>query len=1034
MKRKLLRAKAPFFSGTVLVKILVLAVGYFFLGKYGLAFAPLDAGITPVWLPAGLALGALLYFGYNLWPGVFLGSLAVNFAISQSWGFSITAAVGNTGSILLSVILLKKYFYIKKTIEDSQHLVGFVVVGVFFTSFASAVIGASGAAFFSPVSEGFALVNKAIYTWWLGDAMGILLLVPLVFTFQPSIDYFFSKENKLASISGFLTLCVLAGLAGLSSFDIMTGSGISGMLIAFTLSPLLIWMAIGYGGFGASIGSLIIAFCMLYAAKVSQNQALIDSFLANWAIAGLGMTGALFLGVICMERKRFERNTSKALKEVEHSKKLYHAIINTSPDWIFAKDRDFRYIMANASFAKALGKSTDELIGKTEVEVGIPTEIVYGDVSQKIRGVRDDDMRVLSGETIQVLNEKMILPNGKEYIATSRKLPLKDHNNEIVAVLYFSQDITSKKRAAEALMKSEAQNTAILNAVPDTIIHVNRQGKFLDVKANRDESMFEANDRLIGSSIRENFPDQVRDQFMGCLSQISRNKRTDTLEFKLEKPSGWKYFEARLSYVDLESALIIIRDRTESILSKEKLLNAKNYAEQLNHELLDTNERLKDSINETKALAEKTKVADQAKSAFLAMMSHEIRTPLNGIIGFSELLTTTQLDDQQRKFAETISRSSENLLTILNDILDFSKIEAGKMELDNHPFNVKEIVHGVVELLSPNAKSKNLSLTCQITDDVPEVILGDKSRVRQILLNLVNNAIKFTDKGSITISVDCNNTNSSTLPMLEFTVTDTGIGISPNSLPKLFQSFSQLDSSTTRTYGGSGLGLAICKKLVEMMEGEISVKSSPNKGSSFTFIFPVVEEKVLPAEPVQKVTQSGLQPVMEVSQAVRAPREDTEVPFLIGKAFSDAYPLNILVIDDNKVNRKVASMILHRIGYDPAFAVNGSDALNVLNEKKNIDLILMDIQMPVMDGYETTRRIKTDPDLKHIYIIALSAHAMKSDREKGILEGMDDYLTKPAKLKDIKSALVRAVQFIREEKKIRKTRGGIPISGAEGGT
>ena len=401
-------------------------------------------------------------------------------------------------------------------------------------------------------------------------------------------------------------------------------------------------------------------------------------------------------------------------------------------------------------------------------------------------------------------------------------------------------------------------------------------------------------------------------------------------------------------YVTFRLSLAARRARRRDRIVRRKLAHAKSQAE---------------------VQAERAESGSRAKSEFLAMMSHEIRTPMNGVLGFANLLMDTRLDSEQREFVENIRCSGDALLTIINDVLDYSKIEAGKLSVDNMEFNLRSVCGEVRSLLQPSATAKGLVLNLHFAPSTPENLIGDPVRVRQILLNLVGNAIKFTTSGSVSIEVSPVDPDR-----VRVNVIDTGIGVAAGQLEKLFERFTQGDASITRRYGGTGLGLAISKKLITLMGGEISARSEAGKGSVFWFTLPV-------RAPLNSSTRSTL-PMPPAAPPPPAPGS--------GKG-------RILLVEDNVVNQKVAMHMLVKMGFDVDLAADGRQALDRLATVR-YDAVLMDCQMPEMDGYQATSHIR-DPSSAvrdhDVPVIAMTANAFAEDRERCIAAGMNDFLSKP---------------------------------------
>ena len=529
----------------------------------------------------------------------------------------------------------------------------------------------------------------------------------------------------------------------------------------------------------------------------------------------------------------------------------------------------------------------------------------------------------------------------------------------------LTAEIAARKQTEEELKERESTFQTLLESASEGIVIVSEQGVIKMVNARLLSLFGYSRNELLGQAIEMLVPPrwakQHREDRIRFVEQPINRPMGTALDIIAQCKDGSEIrVDISLSHIYTRQGLIVmafIADVSERRQIEKDLARARDQAME----------------------------ASRLKSEFLATMSHEIRTPMNSIIGISELLLETGLNNEQEKLARLVKDAGANLLNIINDILDTSKIEAGKLHLEYIDFDLWSEIETVTTMMKTKAEEKQIALIAQVASDVPRRVHGDPGRLRQVLINLLSNAIKFTLEGTVELHIALENMDARQATVF-FSVKDTGVGIPASVQSQLFQPFVQADGSTTRKFGGTGLGLAICRKLLELMDGKIGVKSQEGKGSTFWFTVPygLAHEEDLPKNVQQSHQPTGYFPCQKA-----------------GKSSS-----KILLVEDNEVNTLIALKNLERLGYCADRAANGREALEALR-RHPYSLVLMDCQMPEMDGFDATRAIRANEQQNggHIPIVAMTANAMAEDKERCLAVGMDDYISKPIDRKLLASIL-----------------------------
>ena len=486
-----------------------------------------------------------------------------------------------------------------------------------------------------------------------------------------------------------------------------------------------------------------------------------------------------------------------------------------------------------------------------------------------------------------------------------------------------------------------------------------------------------------GSRLEDHF-NILRPNLVSRRFQSIESHRNTTFELEA-KSSAFRLFGPLIYGGQPDTWLLLASPRLNGIdelraiapAEAKSFADAKPGLELHSRELVHRNQELTDALA---AMA-----ASELKNGFIANLSHEMRTPISGVIGLTEMVLDSQLTSDQRENLEAVKTSAESLLVLLNDILDFSKVEAGKLDIDTSPFSLRRTLRGVLKLLYVRSAGKAVDLSLSVAEEIPDCLEGDAGRLRQILTNLVGNAIKFTERGSVTIAVDTE-TRAADQVIARFSITDTGIGIPPDKLALIFEPFRQADDSISRKYGGTGLGLSISSRLVELMGGSLEVSSQPGRGSTFSFTLPLRVDRPAGCGVLNEST----------------PQFDT--------CASDIAGLKVLLAEDHLVNQKIAVRLLEKQGCSVTAVATGVEALQAV-ANDHFDLVLMDVQMPEMDGLAATASIRAAEQggSEHLPIVAITAHALQGDRTRFLASGMDGYISKPIRSLELLEAIRSAI-------------------------
>ncbi len=641
------------------------------------------------------------------------------------------------------------------------------------------------------------------------------------------------------------------------------------------------------------------------------------------------------------QREKSTKHREGALKKLEtaykDSEKKYWELINLLPLGIFEYDLNGRITHCNPM---GLG-----IMGYTQEDIENNVAILNVVAPEELEKAKARMAKVLSGQEVEGEEYTAVRKSGNTFPVMLYSYPI-FAEDKVIGVRGVAFDLSKTKKMEMQLQEILTRYEIMLNSMPDIIFRFDKHGRFIDYHANSKEKLILSPEEFMGKSILDvALPEDIKKTGFKKMQEALETGDIVTDEMAFEGPDGIKYYEARYIPIGKDEILDIIRDITDRKQDEENLRKAKEKAEQ----------------------------ANKIKSEFISNISHEIRTPLNSIIGFSEMLTSHLEEPRLKEYAGAIRSAGDSLLMLINDILDLSKIEAGRLDLSLEPVDLRAVITEVSQIFAVKIARKNLDFVVDVQDEVPESLMLDKIRIRQVLFNLIGNAVKFTQKGYIRLIVRLTDLKKGKGKLgLLIIVEDSGIGIPEESHESIFDSFVQVENAAGVSSEGTGLGLSITRRLVEMMHGSISLESKTGEGSSFT----------VRLNEVSKARQSD---------EMKGEGEDP------GTAFEGK---RVLLVDDSGINRRYVKDNLIECGVIVKEAVNGVEALDMARSFKP-DLILLDIMMPVMDGYEAMIKLRTIKETSGIPVLALTALAMKDDIDKISTSGFDDYLIKPFHIEEL---------------------------------
>ena len=978
-----------------------------------LQFGSSSQQIAPVY---GVAFGIVWLGGLRYLPAVFIGALLPAVLAEQHllMMLSVPCAVVTASAFGLGLL---NGLRVKMNMERIRDTLYILFLGIILSTSLGSVVASvfqCGGANGIPWPDFCAL----FLAHWLAAAVGSVIITPFILVWADRTGYRLGARQFFEVAAWVMIIVSFAYV----TFENWAPVDTLYYPMELAIFPIMAWAAIRFGLRGASAGVLLLALvAMLSFLPVFSSDTRISpqSLTSVWMFVGIISVTSICLAAAMTELKRREAQVS------ENESRL-RAFADGLPDIAFVLSREG--IVCDVFAPNSLVQENHRIIN-WQAAIGEPLSALFD--PNIYQSFMETISVALDSRVVQTLEYSLESMDTKQHWFEARVSSMLLDDGSADRVVWVAYDITLRKDAESALLQRDAveratarANHALLTKIDferavtiamqeiGSALKVDRAYIF-EILGSPEESFHTCNPRF----------EWLKDEF--CKSMFEQTSLKDA-PFEDFFPSWYeKLLDGQLIHLEGETqnshkpsvfcesanqSLLVIPMWVEGQLYGFFAVDYCNELQLWGESEINAVRVLTSSISglilmqkreiELRIAHDSANAANAAKGEFLAIMSHEIRTPMNAIIGYTDLMLQTELDELQSDHATIIKRSGRALLNLINNILDYSKIESRTLELESVEFNLENIICDAVEFMLPDAKEKGINLNFEINPVLCETYIGDAHRLRQVLMNLVNNAVKFTSQGSVTLSVSLsNNESDSVSDLLHFKVQDTGCGIPRDKFDRLFKAFTQVDPSTTRQFGGTGLGLVICSSLIQRMGGTVWVESTVGVGSCFQFVLPLVSaEKISEGQP-PSLTNAG------ETEADRS---------LLENDFARQHPLRLLVCEDDEDNRWVIRELLEILGYQPDVAQDGDQA-NEIMQRAIYDVVLMDVRLPGRSGIELTKSIRAGAYANHDpeqYIIAVTAFAMTEDREKCLASGMNDYLSKPLEVSCLKDALVRAHEVL----------------------